>query len=288
EVKARDYDILEGKLVDLLYWKFEKPRSGRGRNYGDGVTRATVQAAHGELCDALRNFARAADADLAALLQLELHGTVERYEQLKQRSGRLDFVDLLLRARDLIRDRDAVRADFQRRFSHIFVDEFQDTDPLQAEILLLLASDDPAVTDWREVTPGPGTLFVVGDPKQSIYRFRRADVGIYQVVKEQLGRRGVACLNLRTSFRSVPNLQALVNAAFAPVMREDRAALQAAYVSLAPHRSTITDQPTLVALPVPRPYGSMGLTKTAMAASLPSAGAAVVHRVGAGQRQRGV
>jgi hypothetical protein len=61
----------------------------------------------------------------------------------------------------------------------------------------------------------------VGDPKQSIYRFRRADVGIYQVVKERLGKRGVECLYLRTSFRSVPELQTIVNAAFEPVMRED-------------------------------------------------------------------
>ena len=186
EVRARDYDVLEGKLVDLLNWKFEKPRSGFGKNYGDGVARATVQAAHRELCDALRNFARAADADLAALLRAELRGVVERYERLKERSGRLDFVDLLLRARDLIRDSDTVRADFQGRFTHIFVDEFQDTDPLQAEILLLLAASDPAVRAWRDVTPAPGKLFLVGDPKQSIYRFRRADVGVYLEVKELL------------------------------------------------------------------------------------------------------
>ena len=276
EVKARDYDVLEGKLVDLLYWKFEKPRSGRGRNYGDGVTRATVQAAHGELCDALRNFARAADADLAALLQLELHGTVERYEQLKQRSGRLDFVDLLLRARDLIRDRDAVRADFQRRFSHIFVDEFQDTDPLQAEILLLLAASDPTVRDWRKVTPAPGKLFLVGDPKQSIYRFRRADVGVYLEVKELLEKRGARCVSLKTSFRAVPSIQRAINAAFDPLMKEDPAALQAGYLALAPHRGDVDDQPTVIALPVPRPYGKTRITYEAIDNSLPDAVGAFV------------
>ena len=56
------------------------------------------------------------------------------------------------------------------------MDEFQDTDPLQAELLLLLAADDPAERDWTAVRPVPGKLFIVGDPKQSIYRFRRADV----------------------------------------------------------------------------------------------------------------
>src|SRR4029453_5846217 len=253
------------------------PGRGNPRAFGGQDALNEILATHAGLVAAADEFATLVDADLAALLHGELRGTVEGYEALKQAAGRVDFFDLLLRARDLVRDDAGVRAVLQDRFSHIFVDEFQDTDPLQAEILLLLASDDPAVTDWREVTPGPGKLFVVGDPKQSIYRFRRADGGIYQVVKEQLGRRGVACLNLRTSFRSVPNLQALVNAAFAPVMREDRAALQAAYVSLAPHRRTITDQPTLVALPFPRPYGRMGLTKTGMAASLPSGVAAFVH-----------
>ena len=87
-----------------------------------------------------------------------------------------------------MRDNAGVRRGFQARFTHIFVDEFQDTDPLQAEILLLLAADDPAETDWRAVRPVPGKLFIVGDPKQAIYRFRRADVGIYREVCERLER----------------------------------------------------------------------------------------------------
>ena len=70
------------------------------------------------------------------------------------------------------------------------MDEFQDTDPLQAELLLLLAADDPDERDWTRVRPVPGKLFMVGDPKQSIYRFRRADVGIYRHVCEQLVAHG--------------------------------------------------------------------------------------------------
>src|SRR5207249_7769746 len=138
----------------------------------------------------LRAFADAADADLAALLQRELRGPVERYEELKRRAGCLDFVDLLLRAREMICEDAAVRADFQRRFTHIFVDEFQDTDPVQAEILILLAANDPAERDWRRVVPVPGKLFIVGDPKQAIYRFRRADVETYQEVCDLLASRG--------------------------------------------------------------------------------------------------
>jgi ATP-dependent helicase/nuclease subunit A len=65
-----------------------------------------------------------------------------------------------------------VRTYFRRRFTHLFVDEFQDTDPLQAEVVLFLTASDPEQKDWRACRPVPGSLFVVGDPKQSIYRFR--------------------------------------------------------------------------------------------------------------------
>ena len=107
------------------------------------------------------------------------------------RAGELDFVDLLLRARDLLRP-PARPPGVPARFTHLFVDEFQDTDPLQAEILLLLAADDPAEGDWRRITPVPGKLFIVGDPKQSIYRFRRADVETYQEVSDLLEGRGAS------------------------------------------------------------------------------------------------
>jgi ATP-dependent helicase/nuclease subunit A len=276
KVRNRDYDGLEAAFVELAADRDFERAKGYGKDYSKGVPRARVLAAHQELVHALHNFAAAADADLAALLHAELRDTIERYEELKSRSGRLDFLDLLIRARNLIRDCDRVRAEFQRRFTQIFIDEFQDTDPLQAEILLLLASDDPTVSDWLNVTPVPGKLFIVGDPKQSIYRFRRADVNIYQRVKELLSERGAAVLNLTTSFRAVPSIQHLVNAAFAPVMTGDRATLQAGYVPLSPYRQEAVDQPTVVALPVPEPYGKRGLAATAIEASLPDAVGAFV------------
>ena len=274
----RDYDGLEAELVDLARSRqFRRPRKGNERNYRGGVSRDEVLATHARVCEALDDFARRADADLAALLQQELWATVDAYEALKTRAGCLDFLDLLLRTRNLVRDRADVRAELQRRFTHIFVDEFQDTDPLQAEILLLLAASDPAVANWRDVTPAPGKLFVVGDPKQSIYRFRRADVGIYQEVKTLLGARGVAVLELTSSFRAVPSVQRLVNAGFAPRMVENHATLQSGYVPLTSYRAERAGQPAVVALPVPRPYGRWGLTKTAISESLPDAVAAFVR-----------
>jgi ATP-dependent helicase/nuclease subunit A len=282
--QARDYDGLEGDFTTLATaWNqevknFRKPHSGYGVNYKAGVRRTDVQAAHTELVGAIELFAKRADGDLAALLHSELRGSIERYHELKVQQGRLDFLDLLVRARDLIRDCAPVREEFQRRLKCVFIDEFQDTDPLQVEILMLLASDNPAVTNWREVTPAPGKLFIVGDPKQAIYRFRRADLGIYQQVKDQLAARGADCLKLTTSFRSVPSIQRAVNKAFRPLMTGDRDTLQAAYVPLSAFRGERADQPTVVALAVPAPYGYGGIVRAkAIEESLPDAIAGFVH-----------
>jgi ATP-dependent helicase/nuclease subunit A len=272
-----DADAWEAALVDLSRnQKLLKARTGRGPGYRSGVTRAQLVVQLDALRTALAQLRLDADADLAAALQQELHGAIERYEALKARAGKLDFLDLLLKARDLVKNDASVRRGFRRRFTHIFVDEFQDTDPLQAELLLLLASEDPDTADWHAVKPVPGRLFIVGDPKQSIYRFRRADVGVYRAVCEQLQRHGARIEHLTTSFRSVPAIQACVNTAFAPVMTGDAATLQADHVPLSPHRSPLPRQPAVVALPVPEPYGTRNVSAREIERSLPDATAAFV------------
>jgi ATP-dependent helicase/nuclease subunit A len=272
-----EYDGWEARLVDLSRDRnFSKVRHGRGPGYKTGVPRQRVIDAYDALKPLLDQFRMNADADLAAALQQELSGAIAGYEDLKSRSGALDFLDLLLKARDLVRGNAGVRRGFHARFTHIFVDEFQDTDPLQAEILLLLASDDPQQDDWRRVTPVPGRLFIVGDPKQSIYRFRRADVGIYRDVCERLVKGGARAITLTTSFRSVPEIQACVNAAFAPVMTGDPVTLQANYVRLSPHRPAIKGQPAVIALPVPDPYGVRNMSAVKIEQSLPDAAGAFI------------
>src|ERR1051326_7510492 len=185
EMQHRNYDDLEALLVRLAH-DLRRYHTKGPRKFSALVARDDLIAATERLIANLDDFGRQAGADLAALLHGELRDLVEIYESLKAGAGKLDFVDLLIRTRNLLRDNDDVRLFMQRRFSHIFVDEFQDTDPLQAEILMLLAADDPSQRDWRDVRPVPGKLFMVGDPKQSIYRFRRADVGLYERVKWQL------------------------------------------------------------------------------------------------------
>lgn len=205
--------------------------------------------------------------------------TLTGYEEAKRAAGRLDFEDLLLRARDLLRDDPGAREELRSRFTHILVDEYQDTDPVQTEILFLLtAAEEPPGGDWRRAVPTPGRLFLVGDPKQSIYRFRRADVRHYLRVKEHLLGRGAAEVRLTTNFRSVPEICEFVNGVFAPLFgaaggvrapeeapgaappegsdaepeeEEDHEASQVEYAPIEARRSPVGNQAALAAIPVP-------------------------------------
>ena len=273
-----DLDELESLFVELRKNRdVRRARKGSGPAYAKGVTRARVLESRDRLMQELDEFQLQADADLAALLHEELLACVNEYEELKGREGALDFLDLLVRARDLVKNNAEVRRHFQERFQRLFVDEFQDTDLLQAELLLLLAADNPAATRWQEVTPVPGKLFIVGDPKQSIYRFRRADVDVYRRVCEILVERGATRVELRKSFRSVPNIQRLVNAAFEPLMDGDPDTHQARYVALEPTRADPQGQPSVVALPVPSPYGQRFIAAREIERCLPDAVGAYVH-----------
>ena len=256
-VRDRDYDGLEADLRAITRWRSWTWKGAQKTTYGD-KSRDEVLALRDRAKVNLDSFVAASDADLAPLLHEALQTPIEAYQSLKTKAGRLDFLDLLIKACDLIRSNTAVRHELQQRFTYFFVDEFQDTDPLQAEILLLLAADDTNETDWRSIRPIPGKLFMVGDPKQSIYRFRRADVALYKEVKERLSKVGAVVLQLTTSFRSPPSIQSLVNLVFAPAMAAGVDGGHAAYVPLKPSRAEAVGRPTLVALPIPRPYGDFG------------------------------
>ena len=265
-----DYDTIEALLVRLSREIARDKRKGSG-SYSDGITREQALQVREDLKAALQDFARRADADLAAILHEEMQGLVNGYDKLKQRGGKLDFLDLLLLVRNLVRDDRSVRVYLQKRYTHLFVDEFQDTDPLQAETLLLLAADDPIQDDWHQVTPIPGKLFLVGDPKQSIYKFRRADVGLYQSIVQSLTERGVRLVRLTKSFRSVRPIQEFVNLAFRPVMTGDTTSGQAEYSDIEEHAPADPTQPAVIALPVPSPYGMERIAKTKIDLCLPDA-----------------
>ncbi|HEX6177953.1 MAG TPA: UvrD-helicase domain-containing protein, partial [Thermoanaerobaculia bacterium] len=146
-----------------------------------------------------------------------LRAPLAEFAEERRRNGTLTFQDLLVCARDLLRDHPNVRRYFQRRYTHVLVDEFQDTDPLQAEVLLYLTGSDVNEKNWKKLKPRPGSLFIVGDPKQSIYRFRRADITTYLAVKERMDE----VVELSTNFRSGPAICTFVNETFVTLFTKD-------------------------------------------------------------------
>jgi ATP-dependent helicase/nuclease subunit A len=258
---VRDEDLLESDAIGLL-------RSTKYLRKGSGyltkqLTRDNLYDRWSRLALEIGQFKEEADADLASVLRDELWELVELYQQAKKTAGQLDFNDLLFGASDLLKN-DTARRYFQSRFSRIFVDEFQDTDPVQAEVLLLLACGDPATRDWRQAVPHPGKLFLVGDPKQSIYRFRRADVERYQSVKSVLISAGVRQEQLQICRRSVQPILNFVNAAFEPLMGEN-------YLPFLGGRAPIDGQPSVIALPMPEPYGKRNFSSKEIEKCSPNA-----------------
>ena len=166
-----------------------------------------------------------------------LKGFLRFIQEEKNRLGVLDFQDLLLFSRDLLRRNREVRRYFQDRIRYLLVDEFQDTDPLQAEVIFFLAEEGARAEKWEDVAVSPGKLFLVGDPKQSIYRFRRADIEIYARAKEKLnaGQEGLKAVQ---NFRTVPSIISWVNRVFSDLIQPSPEGFyQPAYIPLAPHSS---------------------------------------------------
>ena len=211
-------------------------RYNRGRKTDWDIDPSTGDNA----CDAIKASLRELDnavneeigeARRAALLPLleGLRGFALDYAQRRRAEGRAEFHDLLVWARELLRDNLEVRDHFRRRFSHLLIDEAQDTDPIQTEIAMYLAEsvpdgtpDEPRPTAWERITPEAGKLFVVGDPKQSIYRFRRADAVQMGELRQHMERCGGRTVSLTQNFRSQEGIIAWVNHLFAGWMQDNR------------------------------------------------------------------
>ena len=142
----------------------------------------------------------------------------EFYRDRRKMHSILNFGDLLTMTSDLLKNNSEVRKYFKRKFTHILVDEFQDTDPIQAEIIFFLTGKDTNETDWKNIVPEKGALFLVGDPKQSIYRFRRADIDIYNTVKDIFSSEGCEVLELYINKRSLPFMQELIASVFMKIL----------------------------------------------------------------------
>jgi ATP-dependent helicase/nuclease subunit A len=224
----------EAELERLILFRWPRPNRNAGTqgNWETPDDCRHMKATVGDVTDAVEACHTALRTDaLAGVLGL-LQEYVARHAERRRTDGVATFDDLLLWARDMLRDDLDVRRYFQDRYRAVLVDEFQDTDPLQAEIALYLTSDGRHERDWRALRPAPGKLFVVGDPKQSIYRFRRADIAIYDAVKR--GPLAGELRQIQQNFRSVGGVLAFVNRVFASVFGAGEAGAQAAHVDLLP------------------------------------------------------
>jgi ATP-dependent helicase/nuclease subunit A len=230
------------RVLDLV--RPPKPGSkGRAELWGDAkpVTIAALNEAV-EATSALLDGLRSALIQrlLPRLSDFTLEGVRER-----KREGRLEFHDLLVHARDLLRANTSVRRALSERIDVILIDEFQDTDPLQLDIAFALAANDPAAEPppWDQASLRPGKVLLVGDPKQSIYRFRGADISLWDRTKklfpdgvEQLGQ----------NFRTVPPLLEWVNRVFGAVIAGGADGVQPPYETLAPFRPDVREAPAVV------------------------------------------
>jgi len=207
-----------------------------------------------ELAGELEELKRSIRAETIVDLVEWLRGFLKAIEEEKAQRGVLDFQDLLLLARILLRDDKEVRRYFQEKFLYILVDEFQDTDPLQVEVVFFLAEDGARAETWEGVEISPGKLFLVGDPKQSIYRFRRADIETYEKAREQLTKKGGG-LKIRQNFRTVPSIISWVNRVFEPLIQpSDQGYFQPGYIPLVAHedrKESIKSQPGVILLAPP-------------------------------------
>lgn len=184
-------------------------------------------------------------------------------ERLRHR--RLNFQDLLYYTARLLRQDRAARRRCQARWTHLLVDEFQDTDPLQAEVLLFL-TDEGQATSWLDARPRPGSLFIVGDPQQSIYRFRRADLTTYHAVKQVVVAAGGEVLPLTTNFRARSELVDWTNQTFAELFPPTATATMPGFQPLQPApMAPQPEAPPLLQLPLHQ-HPQAGLTASRAAA----------------------
>ena len=174
-----------------------------------GADLAQVRELCQQLCDRRDEQLRNCGTAVATTLLERLRLAVLAHADERRRHGSLWFHDLLVLAVRMLRDNTAARTVARDRWQAILVDEFQDTDPLQVDLVHLIAGEGDGT--WQELGVAGGRLFFVGDPAQSIYRFRRAELGLFTEVRERYETSRVALVQ---NFRSRPAILNVVNSTF--------------------------------------------------------------------------
>ena len=215
-----DLSILQWKPSPVKGWNEDDLESARAVLKAAGALAQVDRGQMDRLCALLTPFVRQCRADF-------------------NRKGLVTFDGLLVRTRDLLRDHPRIREELKDRYNAILVDEFQDTDPLQYEILLWLCEKrSQRAATWRDIRLDPDKLFVVGDPKQSVYGFRGADIEAYlKIIQEVIVAQGGVRYPLTANFRSDAHILDAVNGIFRNLIREEPG-LQPEYIALQPGLET--------------------------------------------------
>ncbi len=232
-------------------WADAARRAGLARADGDRLNQ--VAGSHYDLCCRMWTALHGAVATqvLADLLPM-VEPVMDRFRAYKRATALLDFDDLIFAARDLLRDHDEVRQALSERFRHVLVDEFQDTDPLQTEIFWRLCgapTRNGNAEDWKAFTLRLGALFLVGDPKQAIYRFRGADIAAYVQAREAFRSQAPeGLLSITTNFRSCAPIMGYVNARFETPLSDGNG--QPGFQALDPFRPARPKGPSVAVLDI--------------------------------------
>ena len=269
----------------ILFRDLELKAQGNKSNWKPPASCEAQKQILNNLAEELEALRDALRAQVMAGLIGWVKGFVGAMQEEKARRGVLDFQDLLILSRNLLRDNKEVRAYFQKNFRYILVDEFQDTDPLQVEVVFFLAEKGAKANRWEEVDLQPGKLFLVGDPKQSIYRFRRADIETYEKARERVISKG-AGVNIVQNFRTVPSILSWVNRIFSGLIQPSKEVnYQPSYVPLVPHpeRKEITKaQPGVLLLAPPPDFDPLGASAAKVREDEAQSIAALIEEMAAG------
>ena len=230
-------------------WQAAAKALGLSKTDAEGLN-DRADALHAACCESWGRLLEAAAGQVLHELLDLARPIAERFRERKRTSARLDFDDLITAARDLLRRHPAVRVALAQRFRHVLVDEFQDTDPIQTEIFWRLCGEPSGADteDWRTFAIRPGALFLVGDPKQAIYRFRGADVAAYLEARDAfLEQNPDDVLSISMNFRSCGSILTFVNERFEPHLSADG---QPGFTSLDPFHPDWEPGPCVAALDV--------------------------------------
>lgn len=224
-MRKSGFDLLEYRRLGT--W-----RAAAGKAEGERL--AAEAARHYDACAAaFREMMGQLATAIVSIFSAELDELFQRFETFKNSAAVLDFDDLLYLTREVLRDQAMVRGAAAKRFTHLLVDEFQDTDPIQAEIIFLLASADVPAARWNERKLLPGHLFMVGDPKQAIYRFRGADIATYRLARAAIEQQFPGnVLRIAANFRSCDDILRHINRCFQTPLQGQ----ESGYVALEPTR----------------------------------------------------